>query len=90
MVWAKISGLMPAGGDFTVWAADDLRPFVERAVDAFGPSRLMWGSDWPVIDLAGGYQRALDAALALTADWGDDDRAAVFHDTAAAFYGIGC
>lgn len=87
-VWAKVSGLMPAGGDFTVWSPDDLRPFVDRAVEAFGPSRLMWGSDWPVIDLAGGYERALDAARALTADWSDADRAALFHDTAAAFYGI--
>lgn len=87
-VSAKISGLMPAGGDFTDWQTADLRPFVDHALECFGPDRLMWGSDWPVIDLAGGYLRALDAARELAQEWSAPERRAVFHDTAAAFYRI--
>jgi len=87
-VSAKISGLMPAGGDLRVWEPDDLRPFVDRALETFGAERLMWGSDWPVIDLAGGYQRALEAAQTLSRHWSEHERAAVFRGTAAGFYGI--
>lgn len=85
-VYAKLSGLMPANPELAVWETDDLRPFVERAFELFGPDRLMWGSDWPIIDLAGGYRRALDAMRELAADWSASERAAVFGGTAARFY----
>ena len=51
----KLSGLVTeanSGDD-----ADDLAPWIDALVEMFGPHRLIWGSDWPVVDLAGGYDR---------------------------------
>ena len=54
-VGCKLSGLVTeaaegAGGEI-------LRPYIETLVELFGPARLIWGSDWPVVELAGGYDR---------------------------------
>ncbi len=85
-VYAKVSGLNTVARDD--WSADDLRPFVDVAVDVFGPDRLMFGSDWPVCLMAGDYARvweetlrALDGRRAMARD-------AVFGGTAAAVYGL--
>lgn len=53
-VVAKLSGLV-AEADWATWTADDLRPYVEAAVELFGPARLMYGSDWPVLEVAATY-----------------------------------
>jgi L-fuconolactonase len=58
-VTAKLSGLVTEAGP--QWTVDALRPFVATALDAFGPARLMFGSDWPVCLLAAGYRDVLDA-----------------------------
>ena len=50
---------------------DDLRRYTDHLLACFGPQRLMWGSDWPVVNLAGGYARWREAALALLADLPD-------------------
>ncbi|GAA4710017.1 amidohydrolase family protein [Phytohabitans rumicis] len=86
-VTAKLSGLVTEA-DWTTWTVEDLRPYVETAVELFGPDRLMYGSDWPVCLLAATYPRvraALDAALpALTRA----ERAAVYGDTAIRTYDL--
>jgi L-fuconolactonase len=87
-VHAKLSGIFPAQADMTVWEVDDLRPFVDHAVDCFGPSRLMWGSDWPIVNLAGGYKRMFEALDSIFQGWDAADRDAVLGGTAARFYGI--
>ncbi|TCO19706.1 L-fuconolactonase [Kribbella steppae] len=64
-VAVKLSGMVTET-DWTKWTADDLRPFVERVVEWFGPDRLLFGSDWPVCLLAGSYdevRNGLDTAL---------------------------
>ena len=51
----KLSGLVTeAAAD---WQVADLRRAVDHVVKCFGPRRLLWGSDWPVVNLAGGYER---------------------------------
>jgi L-fuconolactonase len=55
-VVAKVSGL---------WYADDVRPAFELALEVFGPERLMYGSDWPVAILGGGYRRVWEQTLEL-------------------------
>ncbi len=70
------------------WSADTLKPCVDVLLDAFGPDRLMWGSDWPVVNEAGSYAAWRAAAETLTAHLSDGDRALIFGGTAAAFYGI--
>jgi L-fuconolactonase len=62
-VAVKLSGMVTEA-DWQSWSPADLRPFVERVVDWYGPDRLMFGSDWPVCLLAGGYQ---DVVAGLTA-----------------------
>ena len=61
----KLSGLVTEA-DWTGWQVTDLRPYTETALDAFGPGRVMFGSDWPVCTLAAGYGEVLQAARDLT------------------------
>jgi L-fuconolactonase len=79
----KLSGLVTeARAD---WQVDDLRPYVQHLLAYFGPERLMWGSDWPVVNLAGGYTKWRAAALALLPQEGRD---AILGGTALRFYGL--
>ena len=80
-VRCKLSGLLTeaAPGD----GAAELRPYVDHLVDCFGPDRLMWGSDWPVLELASDYRRWFDAARGLVPE---SMHAAVFEGVAEAFY----
>jgi L-fuconolactonase len=68
------------------WTVEDLRPYADHVVRAFGPDRVMWGSDWPVVRLRCEYADWRAAAEALTAGLSATDRARVFGGTAAAFY----
>ena len=70
------------------WTVDDLRPYVDHVFAAFGPERVMWGSDWPVCRLRGEYAGWRAAALELTSGLTDVDRALVYGGTAAGFYGL--
>jgi L-fuconolactonase len=82
----KLSGLVTEAA--TTWRDDDLRRYVDHVVRCFGPARVMWGSDWPVVDLAGGYTRWRDTSLRLLSDLDTDARDAVLGGTATAFYGL--
>ncbi|WP_134494653.1 amidohydrolase family protein [Microvirga pakistanensis] len=83
-VACKLSGLVTeARAD---WAVDDLRPYVDHLLDVFGPERLLWGSDWPVANLAGGYDRWLAATLDLIATLSDAERNAILGGNAARIY----
>lgn len=55
-VYCKVSG-MATEADWAIWTDDDLRIYFEIVLDAFGPNRLMFGSDWPVVTLASPYAR---------------------------------
>ncbi|WP_314148532.1 amidohydrolase family protein [uncultured Leifsonia sp.] len=63
-VWVKLSGLTTLGGGAD---AARLRPYVDRALDAFGPARLLYGGDWPVSTLAGDYAHTHAVARELIA-----------------------
>ncbi|CAN5676165.1 amidohydrolase family protein [soil metagenome] len=86
-VTAKISGLVTEA-DWRSWSIDDLRGPVELVVDAFGPSRLMLGSDWPVCLLAGAYGDVLGATRELLAELSAADRDDILGATAARAYRI--
>ncbi|MCC7216174.1 MAG: amidohydrolase family protein [Burkholderiales bacterium] len=85
-VRCKLSGLVTEAGPG--WTIDVLRPYVDFLAETFGPQRLMWGSDWPVVNLAGTYQSWYAATIALTAAWSPEDRAALLGGTARRFYGL--
>ena len=72
--------------DLENWTIDDLRPFADVVLEAFGPDRLIWASDWPHCLRASSWQRWLETADALTADLGREDRRKIFHDNAIRFY----
>jgi L-fuconolactonase len=80
----KLSGLVTEARPD--WQLADLRGAVEHVISCFGPRRMLWGSDWPVVDLAGGYAKWLGAAETLLADLPSDERADVFGGTAARIY----
>ncbi|MBN8873722.1 MAG: amidohydrolase family protein [Rhodospirillales bacterium] len=80
----KISGLVTEAGP--QWKTDDLRRYVDHLLDCFGPTRLMWGSDWPVVELAGGYASWRAAALSLLRGLDAEAQAAILGGTAATFY----
>jgi L-fuconolactonase len=80
----KLSGLVTEAAPH--WRIADLRPYVEHLLDVFGPARLMWGSDWPVVDLAGGYLRWRHATLQLLQHLPDTGRDAILGGTAATTY----
>ncbi len=86
-VYAKVSGLNTAA-DWETWGAADLLPYVEHALDVFGPGRLMFGSDWPVLTLAGDYARVWRETLAVLAPLGVQERSQILGATAARFYGL--
>jgi L-fuconolactonase len=80
----KLSGLVTEAAPD--WHADDLRRYVDHLLACFGPSRLMWGSDWPVVERAGGYARWRDATSQLLSGLDDHARAAILGGTATGFY----
>ncbi|MFF3838039.1 amidohydrolase family protein [Streptomyces sp. NPDC001930] len=84
----KLSGLHTEA-DWRTWTVRDLRPYADTLLDAFGPSRLMFGSDWPVCTLAASYGRTLATAGELTEALSHAERAAVFGGTAVATYRLG-
>ena len=85
-VHCKLSGLVTEAGPG--WNVDDLRPYAAHVLDVFGSRRVIWGSDWPVVDLAGGYTAWLAASDALLAHVGQEDRDDIFGRNACRFYGF--
>jgi L-fuconolactonase len=86
-VWCKLSGMITEA-DHERWSADDLAPYVEFVLDAFGVDRLMYGSDWPVCTLAGSYDRVIGALRTVLGSIDADVEARTFGGSAAQFYGI--
>ena len=85
-VHCKLSGLVTEAGP--EWTEDRLAPCVDHLLACFGPMRLLWGSDWPVVNLGGGYVRWLAATNALLAGLAVDERAAIMGGNARRFYGL--
>jgi len=83
-IMCKMSGLVTEAG--AAWTAEDLRPYCEVLLDLFGPQRLIWGSDWPVVNLAGGYDRWRETAMSILARLSDDERGAILGGNAARLY----
>lgn len=86
-VVCKVSGLVTEA-DRTHWTTADIRPAWDVLVSAFGPERLMFGSDWPVANLAGGWNRWAATVDELLTGWSADDVQALLAGTASTFYGL--
>jgi L-fuconolactonase len=86
-VYCKLSG-MATEADWSNWAAQDLRPYFDAVLSAFGPQRLIFGSDWPVVTLAGGYAKWLAAFRSFIANLSPAEQSSMCHTSAIAAYGL--
>ena len=84
---AKVSGLDTAAKPGT-WTVDDLRPAFDHALETLGPNRLMYGGDWPISIIGGGYRRQHAAFTALVAELSRDEQRSIKSGTAIRVYGL--
>jgi L-fuconolactonase len=84
-VFCKLSGLVTEA-DVAHWTPEQLQPYINHVLTAFGPERVMYGGDWPVSLLAARYQGWLETALAATAGLSERERHRLFYQNAVDFY----
>jgi len=84
-VYCKVSGLLTEA-DWTAWTEEEVMGYMASAAEAFGPARIVYGSDWPVSTVAGGYAAWHRVALRFTEGWDAGRRQDFFHDNAGRFY----
>ncbi|WP_201983890.1 amidohydrolase family protein [Hymenobacter rubidus] len=84
-VLCKVSGLVTEA-DWQHWQSADFRPYLDAAFEAFGPHRLMFGSDWPVCNVAGGYKRAQGLLTDYLSSFSSDEQARFWGGNAVSFY----
>lgn len=86
-VFCKLSGLVTEA-DWTKWKPDDFKPYFDVVFDAFGPDRLMFGSDWPVCMVAASYRQVKELVANYSREFSKLDREKIFGVNATAFYGL--
>ncbi|MFO0913877.1 MAG: amidohydrolase family protein [Pirellulales bacterium] len=86
-IYCKLSGMITEAR-WHDWQVDQLRPFVELALEVFGPERLMYGSDWPVCCLAGSYSDVHQAVAELISGLSPSEQERIWSGTAREFYGL--
>jgi len=84
--YCKISGLITEASDTQTY--DDVMPYLDHLLGAFGPDRLIWGSDWPVLNLAGDYDGWHDASTAQLDALSERDRDNILGRNAIDFYNL--
>lgn len=84
-VRCKWSGMITEA-NWASWAPEDLKPYLDVTAEAFGPQRLMFGSDWPVLNVAGTYERVLAVIRDYISEWDEKDQAAVMGGNTRRFY----
>lgn len=84
-VACKVSGLVTEAA-WASWTADEIVPVLDATLDAFGATRLMYGSDWPVCLLAGSYDRVFGVVHHWAARLSSEEQARLFGETAAEVY----
>ncbi|SFR54117.1 amidohydrolase family protein [Litoreibacter janthinus] len=82
--FCKLSGLLTEAGND--WTTADVAPYVAHVLESFGPERLVWGSDWPVLTLAASYGQWIEIAQSLISC--DVSRAKIFGPNAVDLYQI--
>mgnify|MGYP000149642968 CR=1 FL=1 len=86
-VFCKLSGL-PTEADWDYWTPEQLRPYIDHALTAFGPSRCLFGGDWPVVNLAGGYSRWQAVVASAISHLPVDQQTQVWSGTARTVYQV--
>ncbi|MDT3404525.1 amidohydrolase family protein [Mucilaginibacter terrae] len=86
-VYCKVSGMVTEANWYD-WEEEDFKPYMDVVFDAFGIDRLMFGSDWPVCMVAGGYNRVVKMVRHYMADFSDTDKAKFWGGNAIKFYNL--
>lgn len=86
-VYCKLSGMVTEA-DWKQWTPEDLKPYVAQALELFGPERCMYGSDWPVCELAATYEQQHHGLLEALGPLSPAESDAIFRGTAVKFYGL--
>lgn len=86
-VYCKVSGLVTEA-DWNHWQPADFRPYLDTVVEAFGPERLIYGSDWPVCLVAASYTRMLGLVQDYFAPFSQAEQDLIFGGNAVRFYGL--
>ncbi|MGI4867800.1 MAG: amidohydrolase family protein [Janthinobacterium lividum] len=86
-VCCKVSGMVTEA-DWQHWQPQDFRPYLDVVFAAFGPARVLYGSDWPVCNVAGGYSRALSILEEYMQPFSAAEQAQFWGDNAVRFYGL--
>ena len=86
-VWCKVSGMITEA-DWKTWQAEHLTPYLDAVWEVFGANRLMFGSDYPVCNVAGSYSQWVNILKAFTAQFSEDEKAAFWGKTAISFYNL--
>jgi L-fuconolactonase len=86
-VYCKISGLVTEA-DWFYWRAEDFYPYLDEVFKCFGEDRLMFGSDWPVCTVSGGYSAVVGLVQDYIRGRSPDAQAKIFGGNAAAFYEV--
>ena len=84
-VTCKLSGMVTEA-DWHTWSPEQLQPYFDTVLEAFGPSRLMFGSDWPVLTVASTYSRWVETVATWLAPLTPTERAAIEGETATRVY----
>lgn len=85
--YCKLSGLLTEA-DWKQWTTADLQPYVDTVLEVFGPKRIAFGGDWPVVTLAADYKRWFNTAIQLCRALSRDDIHRIFYQNALDFYQI--
>lgn len=88
LVSAKVSGLYSATSEMSNWTTDQLKPFFDYALEIFGAERLMYGGDWPISLLAGGYTKVWNGLQPLIFELSDSEKEHILGRSAYNFYGL--
>lgn len=86
-IFCKVSGMVTEA-DFNSWEPEDFTPYLDVVFEAFGTKRLMYGSDWPVCNVAGGYSKSLNILTAYTQQLTENEQALFFGENASSFYNL--
>ena len=86
-VYCKLSGMVTEA-EYGAWSYDRLVPYMDAVIEAFGPQRVMFGSDWPVCLLSAGYEEWVGIVARYLQPLSDDEQDAVWHGTAEKAYGL--
>ena len=86
-ITCKVSGMITEA-DWVEWKAEDFDRYLDVVLEAFGAGRLMYGSDWPVCNLAGDYERVFSLAERFASKLSDAERVNFWGGNAARFYGL--